>query len=133
MTGIMELDTLLKSMHPHLSDKEYVFCTIPSPAMDYIISLNPLATFQENEGLTVVMEKESALKAKLQFSAVLKKITLQVHSNLEAVGLTAAVSTALTKKGISANVIAGYFHDHIFVQNSKSDIALDTLKSLSQK
>ncbi len=132
MNGILELDALLKNMHPHLSDEEYVFCTIQSSNIDSINSLNPICTFKEDEGLTVVLEKISALKANLQFNEVLKKITLQVHSNLEAVGLTAAVSTALANKGISANVIAAYYHDHIFVPSGKSNIALNVLKSLSK-
>jgi len=132
MSGIIELDALLKNMHPHLSGREYVFCTIPSSDIDYITSLNPICTFKEDEGLTVVLEKESALKENLQFNEVFKKITLKVHSSLEAVGLTAAVSTALANKGISANVIAAYYHDHIFVPSGKSDIAFNVLKSLSQ-
>lgn len=132
MNGITELDALLKNMHPHLSGEEYVFCTIQSLAIDTISSLNPICTFKEDEGLTVVLEKNSALKANLQFDEVFKKITLQVHSSLEAVGLTAAVSTALANNGISANVIAAYYHDHIFVPSSKSDIAINVLQSLSK-
>ena len=131
MNGILELDALLKNMHPHLSDREYVFCTIQSADINSISSLNPICTFKEDEGLTVVLEKISALKANLQFNEVFKKITLQVHSSLEAVGLTAAVSTALADKGISANVIAAYYHDHIFVPSGKSNVALNVLKSLS--
>ena len=79
-----------------------------------------------------MLEKKSALNAMLQFEEVFKKITLQVHSSLEAVGITAAVSTALTKKGISANVIAAYYHDHMFVPSSKSNSALDALKSITK-
>jgi hypothetical protein len=44
------------------------------------------------------------------------------------VGLTAAVSAKLATKGISANVIAAYYHDHIFVQSTKAEIALSALK-----
>ena len=73
MNGITELDALLKNMHPHLSDEEYVFCTIQSLAVDTISSLNPICTFKEDEGLTVVLEKDSALKANLQFDEVFKK------------------------------------------------------------
>ncbi len=132
MTDILELDVLLKNMRPHLSDEEYVFCTISLLNLDSVINLNPICTFKEDEGLTVVLEKMSALKANLQFNEVFKKITLQVHSSLEAVGLTAAVSTALANENISANVIAAYYHDHIFVPTSKSNIALNVLKSLSK-
>ena len=132
MNGISELRLLLKNMQPNLSDKEYVFCTVHSFDPDSIINLNPLCTFKEEEGLTIVLEKKSALKAHFKFSEVFKKITLEVHSSLKAVGLTAAVSTALADKGISANVIAAYYHDHIFVPASKADIALNILKSLSR-
>ena len=130
---ISELHLLLKNIHPHLSDEAYVFCTVQSPDPDSIIKLNPICTFEEDEGLTLVLEKNAALKANLQFNGVFKKITLRVHSSLEAVGLTAAVSTALASKGISANVIAAYYHDHIFVPSGKAAIALNILKSLSER
>ncbi|WP_175108399.1 ACT domain-containing protein [Pararobbsia alpina] len=41
-------------------------------------------------------------------------ITLTVNSALEAVGLTAALATALGNSGISCNVVAGAYHDYIF-------------------
>ncbi|MEC9431149.1 MAG: ACT domain-containing protein, partial [Pseudomonadota bacterium] len=58
-------------------------------------------------------------------------ITCEVHSSLEAVGMTAAMSTALGKAGISANVVAAYYHDHIFVPAEKVGLAIDVLTSLS--
>ena len=51
-----------------------------------------------------------------------------MHSALEAVGLTAAVSAALTRHGISANVVAAYYHDHIFVPAEDAERALLALK-----
>ncbi|WP_238326176.1 ACT domain-containing protein [Marinomonas sp. S3726] len=54
---------------------------------------------------------------------------MTVHSSLDAVGLTAAVATKLAEHDISANVIAAYYHDHIFVQKEKADAALQALKS----
>ena len=131
MSGIKELDVLLKEMHPKLSDREYVFCTFQSVKADFVSDLNPICTFHEDEGLTVVVEKTTASKANLQFNEIFRKITLQVHSSLEAVGLTAVVSTALANKGISSNIIAAYYHDHVFVPSNKSDIAINVLKSLS--
>jgi hypothetical protein len=131
MSGIIELNDLLKNMRPELSDDEYVFCTIESAKLDAIMHLNPICTFMEEEGLTVILNQACALKADLKFNEVFKKITLQVHSSLEAVGLTAAVSSALANNGISANVIAAYYHDHIFVPIEKADKALNVLKSLT--
>ncbi len=133
MSGVLELNTLLKDMHPDLSNIEYVFCTTESISLGSINELDPVCTFKEDEGITLVLEKSQAIAAALNFSEVFNKITLQVHSSLEAVGLTAVVSTALAEEGISANVIAAYFHDHIFVPTSKAELAMMTLKSLSEE
>ena len=130
MSGIVELDELLKSMSPELQDGDYVFCTIEDDNFDYH-SLNPLASFKESEGLTLVIAVEAAVQAKLAFEGTFKQITLTVHSSLEAVGLTAAVATKLAAYGISANVIAAYYHDHIFVQTEKAQQALLALKEFS--
>lgn len=126
MAGITELDELLTSLRPKLVDSEFVFCTDSGELRDYL-ALNPICTFMEAEGLTLVLEKSSALEAGLSFEGSFKQITLTVHSSLEAVGLTAAVATKLASKGISANVIAAFYHDHIFVQSSKADAAIEAL------
>jgi hypothetical protein len=127
MSGITGLDELLRSMEPQLLETEFVFCTVSGSIVDYA-SLNPTATFFEKEGLTLILEKYVAQKAGFQFEGSFRQITLTVHSSLEAVGLTAAVSTKLADKGISANVVAAYYHDHIFVQSTKAEIALSALK-----
>ena len=132
MAGITEIQVLLKEMKPVLDRTEYVFTT-----MDYynlnedITRLNPIATFLEKEGMTVVITKKTAEQQNLVFDVVFNKITLEVHSSLEAVVLTAAISTALTANEISANVIAGYYHDHLFVPIDKADQALTTLIELT--
>ena len=126
MSGITELDELLSSMEPKLLAQEFVFCTVSGILADYI-SLSPLATFTEQEGLTLVLEKSLAQGAGLKFEGSFRQITLTVNSSLEAVGLTAAVSKKLADKGISANVIAAYYHDHIFVQSAKAEEALYAL------
>ncbi len=131
MSGITALDTLLKSMKPALIESEFVFCTVTGSLIDYI-SLDPVATFLESEGLTLVLEKSVAENAELQFEGTFRQITLTVHSSLEAVGLTAAVSEKLASNGISANAIAAYFHDHIFVQSAKAEMAFSALKEFNR-
>ncbi|MDN3716827.1 ACT domain-containing protein [Vibrio breoganii] len=131
MSGIKELDQLLKSMKPHLQEEEFVFCTVEGKLSDYI-ELNPVGTFIEPEGLTLVLERRIAEQKQLPFDGAFRMITLTVHSSLEAVGLTAAVSTKLAEKGISANVIAAYYHDHIFVQAAKAELALQALNEFSE-
>tara|TARA_R110001583_G_scaffold44608_2_gene141452 strand:- start:1372 stop:1761 length:390 start_codon:yes stop_codon:yes gene_type:complete len=126
VVGETNLDTLLKSMSPELMPNEYVFCSVQGEYRDFR-ELHPLATYREAEGLTLVVTKEAAIANKLTFESVFKGITLTVHSSLDAVGLTAAVSTKLAEKGISANVIAAYYHDHIFVQAEKAELAIEAL------
>lgn len=130
MSGMTELDQLLQTMNPKLLESEFVFCTVSGDLKEYLM-LQPIATFHETEGLTLVVEKTVALQAGLLFEGSFRQITLSVHSSLNAVGLTAAVSTKLASKGISANMIAGFHHDHIFVQSKKAEIALRTLQELS--
>ncbi|MEZ9901156.1 ACT domain-containing protein [Vibrio breoganii] len=131
MSGIKELDQLLKSMKPHLQEEEFVFCTVEGKLSDYI-ELDPVGTFIEPEGLTLVLERRIAEQTQLSFDGAFRMITLTVHSSLEAVGLTAAVSTKLAEKGISANVIAAYYHDHIFVPAAKAELALQALNEFSK-
>lgn len=131
MAAINDLEIILKSMSPELIEGNYVFCTVNGALSDYL-ALEPIATFQEKEGLTLVLEEEKAAAAKLDFDAIFSLITLSVHSSLEAVGLTAAFATKLGSYGISANVVAGYYHDHIFVQKDKADAAMSALKEFSE-
>jgi hypothetical protein len=130
MAGISDLDELLASMQPKLLEAEYVFCSVKGNIGQYI-ELEPLASFIESEGLTLVLKKAVAESAGLLFEGSYSQITLTVHSSLDAVGLTAAVSTKLASKGISANVIAAYYHDHIFVQSSKASAAMLALQEFA--
>lgn len=132
MSAISELEVLLKSMSPQIIEGNYVFCTVKGPLSEYW-HLDPIATFREQEGLTLVLLEQQAKADQLQFDSVFSLITLTVHSSLEAVGLTAAFATKLASYGISANVIAGYYHDHIFVQSTLAEKALQALQEFTQQ
>ena len=95
--------------------------------------LEPIGTFWEKEGLTVILPKEKAQQFNVESSGIFKCITLNIHSSLEAVGLTAAVSTKLAEANISANVVAAYYHDYIFMPINYADKALASLKSLVEE
>jgi uncharacterized protein len=127
MAGERDLDKLLASLSPRLMDDDFVFCTIKGATYGDFADLSPLASFSEDEGLTLVLTKENADKAGFPHESLFKCITLDVHSSLEAVGLTAAVSRRLADRGISANIIAAYHHDHVFVQAEKADDAREAL------
>ncbi len=115
MAGEEDLDTLLVLLEPSLLPGDFVFCTAANLKYGDFAELQPLASYQEEEGLTLVLAKQSADVAGLAYDSVFNCITLMVHSSLDAVGLTAAVSGKLAANGISANVMAAYHHDHVFV------------------
>ena len=130
MSGETDITALLKTMSPKLNEGEYVFCTIPdSKTIDYTLVIG---SFKEKEGLTVILEKGIADKLNLSYTYASAWITLTVHSSLVAVGLTAAFSAALAKEGISCNVIAAYYHDHIFVAQNDATKAMQVLEQLSR-
>ena len=112
-------------MEPCLHKDDYVFCTVPSLAGLETALLAGM--FREEEGFTVIIEKTVADELQLPYSFVAAWITLTVHSSLEAVGLTAAFSSALAAAGISCNVVAAFYHDHIFVNRKDADRAMQVL------
>jgi hypothetical protein len=130
MKGHSELAYLLDNMEPVLEKETYVFCTIPGGHYGALAALQPIASFQEKEGLTIVLLKCQADIMDLTYHGLFRCISLKIHSSLDAVGLTAAVSRVLADNGISANVIAAYFHDHIFVPEHRSEDALALLKAM---
>ncbi len=93
--------------------------------------VDPIATVREDEGLTLVLAQQEADAAGLSYEAPQARLTLRVHSSLAAVGMTAAVSAALTRAGISCNVVAGVHHDHIFVPLQRGEEARQVLARLS--
>jgi hypothetical protein len=128
MTGETDLRTLLKNMTPSLQVGEYVYCVVPN--LQAIDPEKVIGVFKEAEGFTVIMRKEMADELGLTYTYVAAWITLTVHSSLAATGLTAVFATALAEAGISCNVVAAYFHDHIFVAKADEERAMEVLKKL---
>jgi uncharacterized protein len=130
MQGETDLQILLKTMRPQMNAGEYVFCAVPT--LEGIDLANLLFFFKENEAVTVVLRKEIADQYGMAYGFVAAWITLTVHSALEAVGLTAAFSNALAKHGIICNVVAAYYHDHIFVGKNDAQKAMEVLAALAK-
>ncbi|NIG55436.1 ACT domain-containing protein [Chitinophaga sp. Cy-1792] len=131
MTGENNLRHLLKHMKPELNKGTYVFCTMPG--IEQLDISQAVFVFREKEGWTVVLEQPYAKMLGLEYTFVAAWITLTVHSSLEAVGLTAAFSQALSGNGISCNVVAAYHHDHIFVPAADAAKAMAVLAALSEQ
>jgi hypothetical protein len=129
-----DLNELLKSMQPVLNPGVFVFASI---ARDQVCqALDPaliVASIHEPEGLSVIMAEQDAQRYGLQPLFSCAWITLTVHSDLQAVGLTAAFATALGDAGISCNVVAGAYHDHLFVPLESAEQAMAELRGLQAR
>ncbi len=127
MSGITDLRLLLDSLEPELDPEPWVYAVVDrSPA-----GLEPFATVRETEGLTVVVTASEARRHGLEASTRQARITLTVHSSLEAVGMTAAFARALADRGLSCNVVAGYHHDHLLVPWDRRDEAVAALRAIT--
>ena len=133
MSGERDLQILLSTMSPRLAEDEYVFLSFADARYGDHAGLEPLAAIREAEGLTLIVPRSAADSSGLDYETIFRRISLDVHSSLDAVGLTAAFSAALTAQGISANVIAGYYHDHIFVQAEMAAEAVAALRELARE
>ncbi|MEE4316163.1 ACT domain-containing protein [Erythrobacter dokdonensis] len=116
---VSELAAMLAGMAPALDARAWFFEVVDGPP-----PADAFAVIREDEGITAIVPGERA-------GTPFARITLTVHSALEGVGLTAAVSAALADGGIACNVVAGYHHDHLFVPWERRDEALVILQRLA--
>ncbi len=128
MTGERDLGVLLATMEPVLSEAPWGYGLLPG---DQPPPAEAFALIREAEGITVVAPLADLADRAIQAEGEWARISLTVHSALAAVGLTAAVATALAREGIPANVVAGYYHDHVFVPWERRDAALAALRRLA--
>lgn len=131
MSGETNLSILIKSMQPMLQEGEYVFTSVKDIKLLDLDEV--LFYFREKEEITVVIKREYADVMQLSYNYISTWITLNIHSSLEAVGLTAAFAGALAQEGISCNVVAAFYHDHIFVARTDAVKAMESLLKLSAK
>lgn len=133
MTAETDLSTLLNNLTPVASDETYVFVSAEFALLPVEVFQHAKGMFKEVEGTTFILEQQYAEHLGLSYEGCFRCITCEVHSSLEAVGMTVAMTAALGEAGISANVVAAYFHDHIFVPADKVAQAINTLNTLSNQ
>lgn len=125
---VRDTAAMIAGMAPVLDDTLYHFCVVPHGTD---IPTAALATFRETEGLSLILTAEAARRLDLLSDLPMRRITLTVHSALDGVGLTAAVSGALAEAGVPCNMVAAYHHDHAFVPADQADEAMKILQDLS--
>ena len=130
MSGEKKLGKLIKEMEPILHEGTYVFVSVAS--LEMVPRMATIFEFKEDEGITLVVKKETADALKLSYQFEASWITLNIHSSLEAVGLTAAFSGELAKHKLSCNVVAGFYHDHLFVARTDAERTVQVLREFSK-
>ena len=131
MPGETDLTALLRDLKPMLAEEEHGFITIPFGS-GWPQGLVPVATFAETEGASVIALSSILQGIGLEYEEGWAKITIGATSALSAVGLTAKIASALAETGISANIVAAYHHDHVFVPWARRDEAMAVLENLSK-
>ncbi len=127
------LQDLIKQLSPKLDSSSYVYCTVAHAKYGELEKLKPIVSIAELEGLTLVIPLEQAVAEGLDYYKVFRRITLEGHSSLEALGLTSVVTSLLAERGISTNAIAGFYHDHMFVPSDRTDEAMEALRELASQ
>lgn len=130
MAAETDLARLLAGLAPALDPQPFGYAVLP---LDQSLpaGLVVFALLRETEGLTVIAEVDALLAAGISVEGRWARITMMVHSALDAVGLTAAMAKTLTAAGISANVLAGYHHDHLLVPWDRRHDAVAALLALA--
>lgn len=131
MSGQTNLSTVLNSLKISCDNVEYGFAS--KKEKDVVFSDSILGLVRETEGTTIIAPKKYFEENAIPYDGPYARLTIEVHTSLDLVGLTAAFARKLTENNISANVVAGYFHDHIFVQYESRQKAIDAIYQLKEE
>ncbi|KAK0947980.1 hypothetical protein LTR29_000503 [Friedmanniomyces endolithicus] len=132
--GGTDLPTLLKSMSPTLHPSTFVWTTLEGDLQhpkDQQALPHAELLFREAEGYTLILPEAVAQVLDLDHTFRCRKVTLNVHSSLEASGFIAAVATRLAGMEMGCNCVAGYYHDHVFVPVGKEEFVLQELRAMA--
>ncbi len=130
MPGQMDLSEVLHTLQVSCDEVRYGFASVTEAAISR--SEQVLGTFREDEGLTVIATQEYFEREGIAHQGPFARLTIEVYTSLELVGLTALLAAELAEREIPANVIAAYFHDHIFVPYDVRAKALEAIMELKQ-
>ncbi|NNC51903.1 MAG: ACT domain-containing protein [Erythrobacter sp.] len=125
---VRDREAMIAAMEPRLDTRHWRFVLVSPDNAPQLLGA-AIATFREDEGVTAIVPSNLADELGIN-SPDFARITLMVHSDLEGVGLTAAVASALADADIACNMVAAFHHDHAFVPAEKGETALGMLKKL---
>ena len=126
---VRDTGAMIAGMAPRLSGGAVRFAALTDP--EAIAEALPAAEalIREDEATTLILPVDHAAAGD---GPAMRRITLEINSSLEGVGLTAAVSAALAEAGLFANVVAAYHHDHVYVPAERAQEAVALLTARAQ-
>jgi len=130
---VRDLETLLASMDPTLEEGEFAFVSFPAGSQPHPPPESVICTFREREGMTWILRREEADRRGSPSVFPCRMITLNVVSDLEAIGFLARITTELAARKISVNPVSAYHHDYLFVPTRQAEEALQVLRQLCDK
>jgi hypothetical protein len=142
MGGEKDLSVILKSVEFLISEQDFVYVSIDSDYFEVTRLLlenqiQPEMVFIEGDFVTLIVDVSISSLVRELFTStevayLSKKITCNIHSALDGVGLTQIISTTLAEHQIPCNIVAAYYHDHVFVEKEKADLAHKLLEKLKK-
>ena len=129
MLGETDLSQLIQNMKPELIKGEFVFASLEE---EQINKLHPICNFIEEEGISVIINRDEADLNYIQYDSVFRMLTLNIHSSLNAVGFLAKITGELDKHNISVNPVSAYYHDHLFIPEERAKDAVNILSQLKK-
>ncbi len=141
----MNVADILKQADLYSDDIEYILIRLPAQAI--IVAAGILAEVGEpfaaliadKDEVTLVIAQDvleefsGRLRGHAVSATTYRLITYDIPLDLSLVGFMATVSSALAQAGISIMPLAAYSRDHILVQSSQFDAAMQTLKTLKSQ
>jgi len=134
MAPVRDTDAMIAGMAPIAVPGLWHFCWLASDdARCARLRGIARATLSEDDGWSLILDDETARREGLLSELPMAQITLQVHSALDGVGLTAAISKTLTEANVPCNIVAGFHHDHVFVPADRAEEAVALLLERAER
>ena len=122
---------MIAAMEPRPDTRHWRFVLVSPDNAPQLLGA-AIATFREDEGVTAIVPSNLADELGIN-SPDFARITLMVHSSLDAVGFIARIATRLADAGMGVNPVAGYHHDHLFVPEDRAEDAMAILQALAKE
>ena len=128
---VRDREAMIAAMEPRLDTQRWRFVLVSPDNAPQLLGA-AIGTFREDEGVTAIVPSEVADELGID-GPDFARILLMVHSDLEGVGLTAAVAGALADAGIACNMVAAFYHDHAFIPWSRREEGTQVLLDLANE